>query len=77
MLCAFDSTIPVPSLDGRGKPTPWPFASMQPGDSFPVEPDDVRTVRCAAYAYARRHPSYSFVVRKSYDGGGHRCWRIE
>lgn len=75
MRLAFDTSVPPPLLDRRGKPSIRPFASMPEGASFPVSADQVEATRCAAYAFSKRNPGYRFTVRRGPDGT-HRCWRV-
>lgn len=65
-----ESGIPFPKLYNK-----YPFAQMQPGDSFAL-PEGVKPV--AVNVAARRHgDKYGarFTVRKD-DNGVMRCWRV-
>ena len=61
--------------------TRYPFADMEPNDSFLVEceEDKQKAVACNLSASARRfrqiHTGRKFTIRKA--EGGVRCWRVE
>ncbi len=67
-----DKDIPLPASGGRGRPCIYPFAIMEPGDSFVASP--VAAVKGAAFAYARRH-GRKFTCRVQGDDTV-RVWRV-
>lgn len=70
-----EKNIPIPSPSRRGRASKYPFADMQPGDSFEVE---VRqsAVRAAAHNYARAHNARAKFICRTLPTGT-RCWRVE
>lgn len=55
-------------------PAKFPFAQMQPGDSFLIEGTKRHTVAVAAIRYGKKH-NMKFSTRKQADGS-FRCWRL-
>lgn len=53
----------------------YKFGSMEVGDWFAVAPDKLRSARCAASAYGKRH-GLEFVSRTDKDGVT-RIWRTK
>jgi hypothetical protein len=75
MATAFtiERDVPMPTGDGRGRPTTYPFGSMLVGDSFTVGEERGRSAVRAAYLYGSRH-GLTFTVRKL-ESGNYRIWR--
>jgi hypothetical protein len=76
-----EDNVPVTPRRNAGKGgrrgSKYPFAQMQPGQSFLV-PEDVRalTVRSAVGAFNKRHQTGSkFAVRVTPEGT--RVWRVQ
>lgn len=78
--------IPLPTIDNRGRPSEYPFAQMEVGDSFDAPRDmgnnasgtDKRqnAIGNSARGYAKRHnPTAKFTARLI-DENTVRCWRI-
>lgn len=53
----------------------FPFNRMNVGDSFDCDPEDVNSMRRAAYNHGKRHGT-KFLIRSA-PGGYAFCWRIE
>jgi hypothetical protein len=73
-MFAIEKDVPV-AAEARGAPV-YPFAAMEPGDSFLVPDDSGRapnTVRRSAGAWGTRH-GMKMTVRKV--PGGLRVWRL-
>jgi hypothetical protein len=69
-----EKNIPVPH-SSKGRKQRYPFASMEPGDSFLVADKELEAkVRMSANGYGYRH-SKRFVVRLVDEGV--RVWRAE
>lgn len=67
--------IPFPGRTTRnGRPAKYPWATMEVGDSFPVELGRLSVVRACADGYGRRH-GREYRVEKL-PSGEFRCWRI-
>lgn len=69
--------VPIPPIER--KPPRYPFATMQPGDSFFVAENGKR-VRDAANQYRRnRAPGTTWTVRTVIEDGikGCRLWRVK
>lgn len=62
--------VPMPK---NKRATKYPFAEMEVGDSFYVEPDN-GSIHAAASWYGKRN-NKKFATRK--EGEGRRIWRIE
>lgn len=58
----------------------YPFATMNVGDSFPLESNDWREidrVRAAVQHWQKRHAPMRFAVRQTDPASKqYRCWRI-
>lgn len=70
MLYLIDNNMPMPPIK---RSRLYPFANMQPGDSFKVPREQDHRLRSAAYYYARKH-GMKFTVARMEDGV--RCWRV-
>lgn len=67
------SSYPVPDhLVLAGRPPKYPFRTMAVEESFPVEDDDLRSVRTAVWRQ-NRNGLRQFIVRQL--NGKWRCWR--
>ena len=67
--------IPVPAPKrGRGREPRYPFADMQPGDSFFAADIKAGSLQHAA-SRATKAMGWRFTTRQL-DGGA-RCWRVE
>lgn len=64
-----EKNVPVPGKATKNKPV-FPFALMQPGDSFKFPKTIKSKVSGAAYV-ENRSKTRKFVIR------GNRCWRIK
>jgi hypothetical protein len=65
---SIDKNIPIP--------VKYPFANMQVGDSFAVQPDVKRqAIAVAAHRYGLKH-GMKFTVRLTTDRTL-RCWRVQ
>lgn len=53
--------------------TKYPFDTMKKGEWFPVQPDELKNTRAAAYMYTLRHDGVVFVVQR--DESGYFCIR--
>lgn len=75
--------VPIPKGWVRtGQSIPWPFANMEPGDSFAISvPDGVTSksisgkLRSAAGKYRKLHPVFRYVIRTIDDDKSVRFWR--
>ena len=78
MTYKINKNIPITNIrKGKGRPSTYPFAEMQVGDSFFVSIKDKRPrmVGNAANQYTRHHGGSPKFITRSVDGGS-RCWRI-
>ena len=67
MKIVVDKAVPLPRR--------YPFADMEPGDSFAVPPEIKRTaINVAALRYGRKH-KMKFTIRLT-DDRTLRCWRV-
>lgn len=83
MSYTIDNSAPLPARRNR-----YPFAEMQPGQSFPIPTqEEAKKVRNAAYQYARKSNektlkdtgvagTLKFSLRKLEDGS-FRLWRVD
>lgn len=55
-----EKNVPVPPERDRQI---WPFAQMEVGDSFAIDPSKARAVRNAACQYQMKHEGTRFIVR--------------
>jgi len=71
------SNVPLPAALKKKRRQTYPFATMQPGDSFAVPggPVDANRVAAAARYWCGVH-GQKFTVGKGPDGV-YRCWRTE
>jgi len=71
-----EKNIPVNRFLDRANRNRYPFAEMEPGDSFFVELDDagINVLRVLASRFAKKH-GLSFATKKM--DSGVRVWRIE
>ena len=74
------SNIPIPPLNerkGSGRQPKYPFNTMNIGDSFAVNLDEVsrNTIDSAARAVKKKYPGKDFTVRKT-SSKELRIWRI-
>lgn len=53
----------------------YPFAEMQPGDSFTIPVDRRQSVRSAASQFQQVHQGWQFVTRL--EGERVRIWRVK
>lgn len=60
--------IPIP-----GSLSEYPFAQMEPNDSFLIKNEQLRIVQNAIRTYKDKNSGTSFTIRKVNDG--HRVWR--
>lgn len=86
-MLEIQKNVPIPASRGRhGRPSIYPFADMEVGDSFAVAVDPEKTIasvqkyiRSAAGNFARRNASYQKYVTRALveDGTGVvvRIWR--
>lgn len=74
MTYEIKKNVPIPSPSGGGRPSKYPLAKMNAGDSFTVPVTDAtgKQVRMAVAAYGRRH-AVGFAVRDV--EGGTTVWR--
>jgi len=79
-----EKDIPIPTQ--RTKPSSYPFADMQVGDSFFVPCPEgalmtkfVARVQSAVGAQRMRNPEFKFSVRRMQEGEtlGVRVWRVQ
>ncbi|CAB4167203.1 hypothetical protein UFOVP868_7 [uncultured Caudovirales phage] len=74
-MIEIDKGIAPPAIK-RGPPSKYPFADMQPGDSFPVEQKLRMSVwQCARGWVSTRNLDWKFSVRLD-ENGQLRCWRV-
>ena len=68
----------VPLLDRQRKNTVYPWAAMEPGDSFFVAGAAQPSISSCAGAVSRRRSGWRFATRKVTEGGvaGVRVWRV-
>jgi hypothetical protein len=67
--------IPLPKHKGMGCPRKYPFATMQPGDSFAVTgKKEFLRARAAASVHKKSFPGWFYAARATDTGG--RIWRI-
>ncbi len=66
-----DKDIPIPPA--RSTLARYPFADMEPGDTFAVPAEENKKVRLAAHSYGKRHGK-AFTIRRQEDGTV-RVWR--
>jgi hypothetical protein len=67
--------IPLPKVEGMGCPRKYPFATMQPGDSFAVMgKKEFLRARAAASVHKKKFPGWFYATRATVTGG--RIWRI-
>lgn len=64
--------IPAPEAV-RGRPSKYPFGSLDVGDSLFADGQDGVRLRMAAAQYRYNHPGFNFSARR--DGSGIRVWR--
>lgn len=64
-----ESELPT-ARNGRAR---YPFAQMEPGQSFVAPPSENKGVRSAAHSYGKRH-GQTFTCRRQ-DDGAVRVWR--
>lgn len=84
-LITIEKGVPIPEKKPRTKPTIWPFATMEVGDSFSVDVPDIpagidanrvaSSIRSAAASHQRRTPEFAFAIRISDDRKTVRLWR--
>jgi len=68
--------VPLPALRRAGRKSKYPFAEMEPGDSFFVKDVKASSLHTSALCFAKRHqPAWKFVTRKV-EGGTH-IWRVK
>lgn len=53
----------------------YPFAEMQPGDSFTVPVERAGSMRVAQQRFSRSHPKWRFTSR--IEGERARIWRVK
>ena len=68
-----EKNVPAPNQRGKGRPKKYPWAKMQPGDSFFLVGARVAPMGSVA-KWKIEHPEQKFVTRKESDGI--RVWRI-
>ncbi len=80
MSFTIDKNVPIPaSTAGRG--AIYPFAAMEPGDSFfvPATGEALKkraaSLSRAASMHAKKHEGRKYTTRKVPDEGGVRVWR--
>ena len=75
MVIQIDKNIPVNKFLKRARKHQYPFAKMDPGDSFYVEGDlgVCQTVRTLMWRFTKE-TGWKFVTRR--DDKGLRVWRI-
>ena len=75
MVIQIDKHIPVNKFLKRARKHQYPFAQMDPGDSFYVEGDlgVCQTVRTLMWRFTKE-TGWKFVTRR--DEGGLRVWRV-
>lgn len=67
-----EKDIEIPEArNGRSR---YPFAQMEPGDTFAVPAEENKGVRSAAHSYGKRH-NQTFTCRRQPDGKV-RVWRV-
>ena len=67
--------IPIPGGSGS-RPTKYPFADMNVGESFAFDKSKLQSVRNNACSYAKRHDGVRFVCRQV-AADTWRCWKLE
>lgn len=81
MTFIIEEDVPMPKRQGGRTGSKYPFALLEPGQSFMVSDEtdkeaNVGTLRSALGAFNKRNPdSGKFSVRKV--EGGVRVWRVE
>lgn len=80
MQFTIEADVPMPKRQGGRTGSKYPFAHLNPGESFLVPHGEkevgVGTIRSAAGAYNKRNPgSGKFAIRAV--EGGVRVWRTE
>lgn len=69
-----EKAIEIPPVERQmGRPVKYPWAALQPGDSFKVRTKKVTTIR-GIYACAK-NKGMTVTVRR--ENGGYRVWRID
>jgi hypothetical protein len=76
--------IPIPTAMRAPKPCPYPFDSMEIGDSFAIAvpigaqaADISKLIRSRLSSYMRQHPQFAGAVRIEKDERSVRFWRVE
>lgn len=65
-----DKDLEMPEIRGRGREAKYPFAQMEPGDSFMAP----KTARAAAYMYGKR--TGTLFTSRVINERNVRIWRI-
>ena len=69
--------LSIPKQIKRRREPKYPFADMQPGDSFSFLFEDEARIRTSAYYYSKRTGA-EFTLRKDPQRPGYgRCWRVD
>lgn len=81
MNFVIESGVPVPKRQGGRTGSKYPFAHLNPGESFLVPHGEDKqvgagTVRSAAGAFSKRNPGAGKFIIRAVDGGV-RVWRAE
>jgi hypothetical protein len=69
---ARDVPLPAPRNEALRR---YPFADMEPGDSFTIPADRMLSARSAASRFQQSHRGWAFVTRM--DGERARIWRVK
>ncbi len=76
MSYQIEDGVPVPKRTAGRKGSKYPFAVMQPGQSFFADDVKVATVRSAVGAFTKRHADEGFKFSVRAEGDGVRVWRV-
>lgn len=84
-IVRIEKGIPIPEHKLPPRPSPWPFAAMDIGDSFAVDVPDIppgitainvgQSLRSAASAFSKRNAEWAFTIRIAEDRKSVRLWR--
>jgi hypothetical protein len=86
MTIEIEKDVPIPTACGRGRPTKYPFAEMEVGDSFAVPlagesygrhsgDKAAASLSRNSHTYGKKHGK-TFTVRQLNDEGVARVWRV-
>jgi hypothetical protein len=72
---SIEADVPIPGGSGS-RPSKYPFADMEIGESFAFDRSKLNSVRNNAGSYAKRHDGVRFVCRQV-GTDVWRCWKLE